>query len=391
MVNSRLQAIIAEELSVLLLETYQFKHSPQMKSDFAVAGFTRDSLINSPEILFMMIITASYDRRPFTGEVGGYEYIWGIKAKEASLPNRFKRIGLSNPDVIKALNRDDIRDRLKAEVVKETALDGVDKVDYTKTFIDVATSTSRLHELLLKAKTPNDVTTIYNTINQIHGIGDTIAAKLTKYLLREIAIGEIQPNSFPLTVVWPLVNEYHNEQALIKLRRVGSDVVPLTMGLLLVKGDPFALDALFYLNRYEPRLLDEFISDVSQWAYGGSKAKDPMIMKEKAIGPPDSNKQKATLLLAVIKDVCDDIEGITKDQLLGLAQPHSLKAAATKLYKGMAVYASKGDTDSMFRYYKNCLGSEASKWDWLLDKIGRKSLKSEWERFQAIFNDEIKG
>ena len=44
----------------------------------------------------------------------------------------------------------------------------------------------------------------------------------------------------------------------------------------------------------------------------------------------------------------------------------------------------------MFRYYKNCLASEANKWDWLLDKIGRKSLKSEWERFQAIYNDEEK-
>lgn len=53
--------------------------------------------------------------------------------------------------------------------------------------------------------------------------------------------------------------------------------------------------------------------------------KEPTIGKEKAVATPGSNKQKATLLLAVIKDVCDDIEGITKDQLLGLTQPHSLK------------------------------------------------------------------
>ncbi len=389
MANSRLQAIIAEELSVLLLETYQHKHFPQMKSDFAGAGFTRDSLINSPEKLFMMIVTASYDRRPFTGEVGGYEYIWGFKAKEASLPNRFERIGLSNPDEIKALNRDEIRDKLKAELVKEIALDGLDRVDYSKTFIDVSTYTSSLHELLLKAKTPNDVTTIFNNINQIHGIGDTIAAKLTKYLLREIAIGEIQPNSFPRSVVWPLVNEYHNEKALIKLSRVGPDVAPLAMGLLLMKGDPFALDALFYLNRYEPRSLDEFISEVSQWAYVGSKVNDPMIVKEKAIGTNDSKKQKATLLLAIIKDVCDGIGGISKEQLFGLIQPRNLQAAANKLYKQMEIYSSNGDVNRMYNYYQNCLSSDATK-DWILEKSGRKSLKSEWERFQSIFNDEIK-
>jgi len=74
---------------------------------------------------------------------------------------------------------------------------------------------------------------------------------------------------------------------------------------------------------------------------------------------------------------------------MGLDQPNRVQAAARRLYFIMADYAAKGDVHGMYNYYQNCLKAQSGmEWDWLLDKIGRKSLKSEWKRFKAVYENE---
>ncbi|MDA8335425.1 MAG: hypothetical protein M0Z41_10640 [Peptococcaceae bacterium] len=379
----RTQAFAAEELSSFLIETYQTKHLPQMVNDFSQAGFTKELISKHPQKVFLMLLVAAYDRRPFTRAAGGYEYIWGMRGNKGGLPARFSSIGLSDPFQVKNLLQEEIRKRLKREMINHYPLDSADYVDYSKTLLDAANSSEIVFDLLLKAEDSNDIVNIYNVITHVHGIGETIAAKLIKYLLREIAITNIEPRYFPLSVVWPLVDEYHNKIAIEKLRKIGSDVVPLSMGLLLQKGDPFAIDALFYLNRYDPGMLDDFVSDVSQWsAYYKRQHAAP---KPAAMTLPD--RDKAIRLLEIIRDVCDDVKWITKEELMGLGQPNQVQSAAKRLYQTMATYASTGDIIGMYSYYHNCLGAKSGmEWDWLLEKIGRKSLKSEWERFQKVYH-----
>ena len=376
-----MQAYIAEELARLLIETYHSKHLPQMVDNFATAGFTKEKLSKDLKCIFLMIIVAAYDRRPFTGAAGGYEYIWGINNKQRSLPTRFTNIGLSEPSKIINTSSETIRDILAGEKIAEYSLLSHDNIDYSRTIYDAAITSEDLLDMVLKSKIPKDVVKIYNSLMSIHGIGETIASKLVKYLLREIAIGKIESGVFPLSVVWPITNEYHNEKSILKLKKLGSDVVPLTMGVLLHEQEPFAIDSLFYLNRHEPRIIDEFIEDIAQWkGYEGKTTVKPVIMNYAA-----ANIEKAKVLLNIIKDVCNDIKGLTKKDLQGLAQPRQIEAAANKLYANMAEYASNGDINNMYRYYQNCLSSGASKWDLILERIGKKSLRSEWERFNKIY------
>ncbi|EEG79134.1 hypothetical protein [Dethiobacter alkaliphilus] len=380
MTNSRLQALIAEELSQLLFETYQEKHLPQMVKGFGSAGFTRATLVQSPANLFLMLVTATYDRRPFTGAAGGFEYIWGIKDREQGIPARFKAMGLAEPTRVSKMSQSDLQAFLAREYIGDYTLDGVSKVSYAASLLSAAEIVDSLHKRCVQVKSSVDASDFYIELTKVYGIGETIAAKLSKYLLREIAIGEITPIDFPLTVVWPLVMEYHNDQAIKKLRQLGDDVVPLSLGMLLQKGDPFAIDALFYMNRQEPVKLDEFIAEMKQWRRSGRVNRS--VVSSKAV----PNQDTAKILLGIIRDVCSDINEITASELRGLGKPEQVKSAAARLYSNMAAYASRGEIEQMYRYYQNCLRVKAGKdWDSLLEKIGRKSLRTEWERFQAAY------
>lgn len=386
MLSVRVQAYAAELLSSLLIDTYHSKHAPKMKEDFALAGFSKESLSSSVDQLFLMIVTASYDRRPFSGYWGGYEYIWGMKEKENSIQARFARNRLSNLSYIRSITKNEITTILTEEKIKDVTLARVDNVDYARTLIDIASSVNLIHFKILQAKSSSDVSELYNDIVQIHGIGDTIASKLIKYTLREIGIGNLHPKEIPLSAAWSLTEEYHVKEAIDKLNALGNNIVPLAMGLLMKHGDPYAIDSLFFLNRFEQKTLEELITDIKQWS--NTPIRNHPTNTGSTIETNDSDQRiaEAKKLLSVISDVCDDIKGITREQLKGLVQPNQLQAAARKLYANMANYASKGDIHNMVRYYENCLKTTSS-WDWLLESIGRKCLKTEWSRFKNIYDD----
>ena len=79
-------ALIAELLTDKLIDTYQGEQITAIVDGFTSAGFTKTALEQTPAKLFQMLVTAAYDRRPFTGAAGGFEVIWGMRPGAQSIP-----------------------------------------------------------------------------------------------------------------------------------------------------------------------------------------------------------------------------------------------------------------------------------------------------------------
>lgn len=259
--SKRETAKAAYLLANYLLTVYQDKQVPVMIDEFSRAGFTKDKLQRDRDALFRMIAIAAYDRTPYTRGSGGYENIWEIFQKGRGVPTLLSSIGLWSIDEVINTPATEIDTRLS-----EVKLGGV-TMDFDGVFtrfnmalLDTAhLVTDVFHNELSEANTPNVIDDIFLKLTGINGIAETISAKLVKYLLREIAIGKALPEHFPLTVTWPLIQEYHASGAVAKLHLLNQNLVPLTAGILLQKDDAFAIDALFFLQRKQQHDLDVFI------------------------------------------------------------------------------------------------------------------------------------
>lgn len=387
----RATAIAAQLLCDELLIVYRREQVPKMIEDFASAGFTRRSLIASPDGIFQMVVLASYDRSPFTSAAQGYERIWGMGRLPESLASRLRALSLLDLEKVERFTPEDIEQVLKRESFHGCSLQILGEVNYARTISAAASLARDLHQRLISAKTPKSVAELYGAYKEVHGVGEIIASKLIKYTVREIGAAPVEPSSIPLDVVWPITGEYHNAQAVSVLNsRLGSDVVPLTMGLLLKCGDPFAIDALFYLHRYNYRRLEELADEVAASVGFSGKSTAPRQDSERTeIQKADKQRdmEKARRLMEVIREVCDDIKNVTAQELKGLSTPRRLQASADRLFGIMAGYAADGKVHEMYQYYSNCLKDpQGQELDWILDQIQRKSLKSEHERFMRIYN-----
>lgn len=383
-------ALMAELLADKLTHIYQDEQVPAMVDSFSLASFTRTALEQDPVRLYQMLVIAAYDRRPFTPAAGGFEVIWGMRHTTQSIPQVLKAICLFCPAEVRGLDDDAIHYRLDRQSFFGCSLatDG-GAVRFGRTLLELARLIeSGFHDQVLEARMTKDVQAIYRALTSIHGIGDTIGAKLVKYLLREIGIGQVAPDTFPLMVVWPITGEYHANEAIEKLSaHLDVTLVPLTMGLLLHRGEPFAVDALFYLHRHRSWELDEFIED-AQKTLAGRRLVPGMWPTLSAQG---ANLQTAQKLLAVIKEIFDGSRGITQAEikragLQGVVTPDKIEASARWLYTEMGDLAAKGNAAEMIAFYHNCLRSEDGKLiGWALQKLGRISMESEQQRFLAIY------
>jgi len=383
-------ALLAELLAARLIRVYNDDQVPAMVEGFAQAGFTKAALEGDPAKLFQMVAIAAYDRRPFTPAAGGFEEIWGITRGARSIPEALKALDLFAPGDVRHLDRDTIYRRLDSRSYFGLSLASDAKlVRFDRTLSELARLIDGgFHNQMLSANTTQDVQRIYKILTSVHGIGDTIGAKLVKYVHREIGVGRVPADAFPLAVVWPLADEYHLNAAVEAMSaRVDRALAPLTMGLLLERGDPFAVDALFYLHRHRNRELDEFVRDaqmmLSGWSHGVKSRPAPVARM--------SDAQVAQKLLAVIKEIHNASCGISPSEirragLAGVVTPQSIEASARWLYHEMGELASGGQAGEMVSFYQNCLQSERGQIiGWALDKLGRTSMESEEERFRAIY------
>ena len=162
---------------------------------------------------------------------------------------------------------------------------------FARTLLDLAQLIEGgFHRQVLESRTTEDAQDIYKHLTDVHGIGDTIGAKLVKYLLREIGVSHVPAGAFPLAVVWSLADEYHVNAAIEVLgARLDISLVPLAVGILLNRDEPFAIDALFYLHRHREWELEEFIKEakgflVVQPTSGGVRAKTSKLPRRKRRG-----------------------------------------------------------------------------------------------------------
>lgn len=103
--------------------------------------------------------------------------------------------------------------------------------------------------------------------------------------------------------------------------RLGSDVVSLTMGLLLKYGDPFAIDALFYLHRYNYRRLEELADEVAAAVGFSGKSTAPRQCSDRAeIQKADKQRDmdKARRLMEFGTDPFSSSVGVAKKRHEGL-------------------------------------------------------------------------
>lgn len=389
--SKREVALIAELLADKLIPIYRNEQIPSMVEGFASAGFSKTALEHDPAKLFQMLVVAAYDRRPFTPAASGFEVVWGIRPGLQSIPQVLTALSLFTPEEVRHLDRDTIHHRLdsKSYFGLSMATDG-ENVLFARTLLDLAQLIEgSFHNQVRKANTSEDVREIYKTLTNVHGIGDTIGAKLVKYLLREIGVGRMPAGAFPLTVAWPIAAEYHVNAATERLStRLDSMLVPLTMGELLSRREPLAIDALFYLHRHRNWELDEFIEEMQRMIRGRRPPKSPPEPQVQT-----SNIELAQKLLAVIREIYEASRGISPAEiqragLKGIMTVRQIEDSARWLYREMGELASEGKANEMMAFYQNCLHSERGKIiGWALEQLGRTSMESEAGRFRAIFEE----
>ena len=246
----------ARSFAKKLIEVYQDKKVPAYSHHFSRAGFTKEALEANPTCLFRLIVVAAYDRQPFTRIARGWEPIWGLRTEGDSLPRVLADLGVFELRPVLGLTEEEIRQRLAEGRFYRYRLDTDGAFTrYARTLGDAAKLvTSGLHRKLLDASDERDAQRIFRDFDTVHGIGPTIASKLVMYTLREIGVGSVPPRDFT-TVVEPIIEEYHNAKMAKKLRnRFGPTCLRRLYEELRALGDPFAIDALYYVDRDEPGL-----------------------------------------------------------------------------------------------------------------------------------------
>ena len=238
-----------------LVRYYRSEVIPDLVEEFDSWGFDRTNLATSDDTFYLFVVLASYDRRPFTYKAG-YEAIWSEDPGSVRRLLESKR--LHRRATVLSLSPEELRAILEGLIFTTSGLrlaydrkqrtPGV--TEYGRTIREIAEQTPALRESCLGAATEYDVASLHYQFDQIHGIGPTIAAKLVKYLLREMAIGEVGPSAFASVAPY-LLPEYHNSAVIQRLRSHPSDGFPQhLLNELKTLGDPLAIDGLFHADRY---------------------------------------------------------------------------------------------------------------------------------------------
>jgi hypothetical protein len=246
-------------------------------------GFTRERMRGNPDSLFQMIVLAAYDRQPFTIIAKGWEPIWGVASAGLSLPAILRQVSVFDLGNVLSLSYEEIERRLAGCLFFGYRLhsDGA-WTRYCKTFKDTADQVnSGLLNMIESAMSSRDVSTIHRQLDRIHGIGPTIASKVVMYTLREVRLGSIHPGEL-YPAVKPILNEYHNARLVQELedRYQQPDLVENIFEALKELGDPFAIDALYYVDRDE-RELREFLGLNEVAGLGSRDSKQIQRVREK--------------------------------------------------------------------------------------------------------------
>jgi len=250
---------ISKALAEKLVEIYSKRKIPHYSKLYATSpeGFTRERIQSDPQnSLFQMIIVAVYDRQPFTHWAGGFEPIWGLAKSKWSLPRILREAKLYSLDRVLELTESTIDDVLSRCIFYGHQLASYGKTRFAKTFTETAISVNNLISDIRVARMATDVKKYHGHLVDITGIGEIIASKLVMYTLRELPYfgSSINPKEL-YPAVKPILKEYHNANLAKEFKHLyGENIVDQLFEELKSLGDPFAIDAMYYIDRDAPEL-----------------------------------------------------------------------------------------------------------------------------------------
>jgi hypothetical protein len=232
-------------------------------------GFTEERIQNDPQnSLLQMILLSAYDRQPFTRWAGGFEQIAGLNPSKESLPDILRSAQLFTVAGILCLKEDTIDRILVGCSFYGHHLASYSNVQYARTFKEAAEKVASLLSDIRGARTASDIGALHRKLQSIHGIGTTIASKLIMYTFRESPYfgSSIHPREL-YPAVKPIMGEYHvGNIARVLKERYGQTIIDDILEQLKELGDPFAIDALFYIDREAPKLLEYLLNAVPNQA-----------------------------------------------------------------------------------------------------------------------------
>jgi hypothetical protein len=251
------------QIANALVRFYRVEIIPDMVSEFESWGFEKERLQASDDDFFCFCALGSYDRQPFTFK-GGYQAVWSEDPGSVRRLLESKR--LLKHARIQGLAEEELRTLLSSLVFGPWRLahdrkrPGAGGTDYARTLKGLAEHTAELRGLCTAAVSEWDVASLHYRFDSIHGIGPTIAAKLVKYLLRDLQLASVEPENFG-RLVPHLLQEYANSPLLKRL----SPNSPQTLGRRLQAevakfGEPLAIEAIFYADKnYDGRIPNRFM------------------------------------------------------------------------------------------------------------------------------------
>ena len=256
--------IILSKIGKLLIGVYNNNKIPRYLEDYNKCGFTINNLTNDPNYLFRLLVFAAYDQGPFTGSAKGWEPIWGISGSQ-KLPEILANLELFSLEDIKKHSIDSISGKLGSVTFYNYHIDKKNSIcpEYAKTFKTIfgkITEDSLLNKFI-EADSKDKILDLFDTLMQIENIGETITSKIIMYVLREIHINNINNSCF-CDVANKIMGEFHNNRLIKELDNYYFYGFSQRLYEVLVKnGDPYAIDALYYIDRDDKSLKKDLFKD----------------------------------------------------------------------------------------------------------------------------------
>lgn len=232
----------AKEIASFLIRKFNEEKVKDVVEEFGKLGFTAESLVISMNNLFKFLVLIGYDRRPFSP----YEIVWN-KNDPNSVFSILERHGLLNLDKVMALSEDDLDRCLEKYKVKGLVLSYVDlgkRIKSAKMIKDIASKIREISACLKSLRSGQDVIKLHRLIDDIYGIGPTIASKFIMYVIRCMKIGRIDPSELAV-LAKNLKNEWRNSKWVRRLKKYGI----LEEVEKELRKDPFAFDYFWDLDR----------------------------------------------------------------------------------------------------------------------------------------------
>ena len=205
----KLRRITTRELSTFLLKKFNEEKVTNIIREFKRFGFTSQTLLSELNNLFQFLVLIAYDRRPFSP----YEIVWD-KENPCSVFSVLEENCLLDLSRIRSLPEDQLHELLERCRVKGLVLSYLDlgkRIKAAKMMKDIASKVEEIASCLNNLKSGNDVVKLHKMIDDIYGIGPTIASKFIMYVVRCMGVGNIDPSEYGV-LASSLKSEWRNSK-----------------------------------------------------------------------------------------------------------------------------------------------------------------------------------